>query len=96
MKALHASGSLTKDGKINLNLVNVHATKPMDLTCELQGIKIKKVTAKILTADKINSYNSFNNPENVVVKSFKDFSIKNGDLIVQMPTKSIIVLQVEK
>ena len=95
MDALQASGSLAKDGKININLVNVHATEPMDLTCELKGVIIKKITGKILTADKINSHNTFDNPENVIVKQFKDFSFKSSNLEIKMPAKSIIVLQVE-
>jgi alpha-N-arabinofuranosidase len=96
MRALSASSSLTKDGKININLVNVHASKAMDILCELKDVKVKNVTGKILTAEQINSYNSFENPENVVVTSFKDFKIKSGNLLVQIPAKSIIVLQVNK
>lgn len=96
MKAVSASSSLTKDGKININLVNVHASKSMDIVCEVKGFNAKSVKGHILTARKINAYNSFDNPENVMVNSFKDFNIKDGKLNVKMPAKSIIVLQVEK
>ncbi|MEJ2543827.1 MAG: alpha-L-arabinofuranosidase C-terminal domain-containing protein [Calditrichaceae bacterium] len=96
MEALSASSSLTKDGKIIINLVNVHASKTMDLNCELKGIKPNKVAGKILTAEKINSYNSFDNPDNVILNSFKDFKIKNDNIVVKMPAKSIVVLKVEK
>ena len=96
MKAVSASSSLTKDGKININLVNVHASKSMDVACEVKGFNGKSVKGHILTAKKINDYNSFDNPENITVNSFKDFKIKDGKLNVKMPAKSIVVLQMDK
>ncbi|MEJ2053341.1 MAG: alpha-L-arabinofuranosidase C-terminal domain-containing protein [Calditrichaceae bacterium] len=95
MKALSASASLSKNGKININLVNVHASKLMEVTCEIEGVDIDKVSGRILTAGKINSYNTFDNPDNVKTNSFNDFKIQGDNLIVKMPAKSIIVLQVE-
>jgi len=95
MNAISASSSLTRDGKININLVNVHASKAMEVLCEVKGVNVNNITGKVLSAEKINSYNTFENPENVVIKSFKDFKIRDGKLIVKMPAKSIIVLRVE-
>lgn len=94
--ALYASSSLAQDGKINVSLVNVHATNSMEVECELRGVGVKSVSGRILTAAALNAHNTFDQPDNVTIAAFKDVAIKAGRLHVNLPAKSIVVLQVEK
>lgn len=94
--ALYASSSLAKDGKINVSLVNVHATKSMEVECELRGARPKKITGRILTASSFNSHNTFDNPNNVTAAEFNGVGIRNGMLHIKMPAKSIVVISVER
>lgn len=96
MTALYASSSLAKDGKINISLVNVHATKSLEVACEVRGAGVKAVSGRILTAASLNAHNTFDNPENVKTAAFKDFSLTNGRLHINMPARSIVVLRVER
>jgi alpha-L-arabinofuranosidase len=96
IKAVSASAAETKEGKIILSLVNVHATKNINVSCILSGIKTDKIKGEILTATSLNAHNTFDHPENVKVQSFSDFSINKEELTVKMPAKSIIVLTVNK
>jgi alpha-N-arabinofuranosidase len=94
--ALYASASLAQDGKINLSLVNVHATKSMEVECELRGAREKKVTGRILTASALNSHNTFDHPSNVTAADFNGVAISQGRLHIKMPAKSIVVIRVER
>ncbi|GEM_PF-4516574 len=49
--------------------------------------------SKILTADTMASYNDFDHPEDVILKDFIDYELKNGHLTIKMPAKSVLTLQ---
>jgi len=44
---------------------------------------------------KINDYNSFENPNTVSVKDFKNVKLSQGSLSVQLPAKSVVMLEIE-
>ncbi|MCI0696622.1 alpha-N-arabinofuranosidase [candidate division KSB1 bacterium] len=94
--ALHASGSLAKDGKVNISLMNVHATKSIEIECELRGARAKKITGRILTASSLNAHNTFDNPNNVTAAEFNGVTMSNGMLQIKIPAKSIVVIRVER
>jgi alpha-N-arabinofuranosidase len=48
-----------------------------------------------LTAETIQSYSSFENPEAVKINPFKDYALKNNHIRVQVPAKSVIVLEIK-
>lgn len=93
--AISVSCSKSDDGTVNISLVNAHPGKNIQLLTQLEGENIpSKVSAQILTANSIQSYNTFENPEEVAVKSFKDFELKKGKLEINLPAKSVVVLQI--
>ncbi|WPP51457.1 alpha-N-arabinofuranosidase [Catalinimonas niigatensis] len=95
MDALYASSSRAEDGTVNLSLVNIHPTQQMDISCEIRGFEGKSVSGRILTADALNTYNTFDEPEKVTTTTFEGARIRNGKLQVNMPAKSIIVLNIK-
>jgi alpha-N-arabinofuranosidase len=44
----------------------------------------------------MNSYNSFENPETVQPVAFNGFTLKDGVLSINMPSKSVVVLELTK
>ena len=64
------------------------------MTVNLEGVNGKQVSGRILTADKIDDYNTFDNPDKVAPQPFKDVKIEKGSLLVKMPAKSIVVLEI--
>jgi alpha-N-arabinofuranosidase len=96
LDALYASSSLAQDGTINIGIVNVHATKSMEVECELRGARAKKITGRILTASAINAHNTFDKPNNVTTAEFNGVTMSNGMLRIKMPAKSIVVVRVER
>jgi alpha-N-arabinofuranosidase len=94
--AISASASVDKDGKVHISLANLNPNKPVTITCPLIGDSFKKVTGEVLTASEMNSYNSFENPETVKPVAFNGFTLKDGVLSINMPSKSVVVLELTK
>ena len=94
--AISASASVDKDGKVHLSLANLNPNKPISITCPLIGDSFRKITGEVLTANEMNSFNSFENPGNVKPVAFNGFIMKDGVLSVTMPSKSVVVLELIK
>jgi alpha-N-arabinofuranosidase len=77
-------------------MANLNPNKAVTVTCPLVGDSFKKVTAEVLTASEINSFNSFEKPDAVKPAAFNGFSFKDGILTITMPSKSVVVFELTK
>ncbi len=93
--AISASASKDATGKIHITLVNIDPNKAQAIDCELRGLTAKNVKGQVLTSAKINDHNTFEKPNVVVVKDFKDAKLSNGKLSIQLPAKSVVMLEIE-
>ncbi|MGE5419878.1 MAG: alpha-N-arabinofuranosidase [Chloroflexota bacterium] len=94
--AISASASVDKEGKMHISIANINPNKPITLTCPVIGDTYRNITGEILTSGEMSSFNTFENPETLKPESFKGFSYKNGILTVNMPSKSVVVLELTK
>ncbi len=60
---------------------------------DLKDFKAKQVTGRILTSSKVQDHNTFDDPSYVIPKTFKDVSISGGNIKINMPPNSVIVLE---
>jgi len=93
-QAISVSASKSNDGTINITLVNIDPNNSMSINCELVGFDAKNGTGKIITSNKINDHNTFENPEIVKPEEYKDFKITKGKLIANLPAKSVVLVRV--
>ena len=92
---LNVSASIDDKGILHISLCNLNPSETVEVTSDLRGATCTKVSGTILAADKMNAYNSFNDPNNVVPTEFKDVTLENNKLSIVMPPMSVIVLSVE-
>jgi alpha-L-arabinofuranosidase len=91
--AVSASASQDKAGKIHVSLVNYDSKKNIPITIDLKDIKWNTVTGQILTSANVADHNTFKQPNTIRLKGFTD-ARKDGDkLIVNMPSKSAVTLE---
>lgn len=95
MDAISVSASKDALGKIHITLVNIHPNKVQTIETELRGVTAKKVSGKILTSAKVNDYNTFEKPNTVSVKDFTDAKLSGGKLNISLPSKSVVLLEIE-
>ena len=94
LPAVSASAS-KKDGLTHVSLVNIHASEAQEVEIKLGGAKYKNVSGRILTAKKVQDFNSFENPDLITPKAFKDAKLKGNNLTVKLPPFSVVVLELK-
>lgn len=93
--ALSTTCSKAVDGSVHISIVNVHPTKNISLNSVLKNIKAKQVSGRILTSGDIHDHNTFDQPNKVSTKDFKQFKLKGDQLTVDVPARSVVVLEVK-
>ena len=94
--AISATASVDSAGLIHISLVNVNPTKNISVRCSVKGVTAKAISGKILTSKNMQDHNTFEQPENVVIQDFTQFKMKGSEIQIDMPSKSIVVLELKK
>ncbi|MCX6133624.1 MAG: alpha-N-arabinofuranosidase [Ignavibacteriales bacterium] len=91
------SASASKDGRgrVHVSLVNVNPNSSLKVTCEIRGASVNDASGKIITADAVNSCNTSEVPNTVVTRPFTAFKLDGNMLTVEMPAKSIVMLEMK-
>jgi alpha-N-arabinofuranosidase len=95
LPAVWASASRDKNGLTHISLVNVDAHKAQDITIQVNGATYKSVTGRILTSDKLQNYNSFENPNKIKPTNFSGASLRGSTLSVKVAPFSVVVLELK-
>jgi alpha-N-arabinofuranosidase len=95
LPALSASASKDKNGLVHISVVNIDPSKEVKLLIDLRGGDYSDVTGRVLTAPELNTHNTFEKPEEVKPAVFTDLKIKKSIVSLNVPPKSIIVIEVK-
>lgn len=91
---LTLSASEDEAGVMHITAANMSATDACPVDCALLGRKAGKVSARILTGA-MDAYNTFENPENVVLQDFTGVSVADDGLKFTLPACSVVEITVE-
>jgi alpha-N-arabinofuranosidase len=92
--ALSASAS-SRDGSILLSVVNVDPDQAAELLVDFRGQNLSRFSARILTSDRTDAHNTFENPEAVRPLPFDQGNLRHNELRVTIPAKSIVVFELD-
>ena len=95
LKAISASASRDKNGTVHISIVNIDAKNSQDVTVDITGIAAKSLTGRILRSEKLQDYNSFDNPDKVKPAPFNGATISGSTLTLKMPAFSVVVLELK-
>lgn len=93
--AVNVSASQDSTGAIHISLVNINPNKNIPVTLTLDGVNWKSVTGQIVTSGKITDINSFDKMKAIQVAEFKGTKKDGNKLIVDLPSKSVVVLAIQ-
>jgi alpha-N-arabinofuranosidase len=93
--SIHASASRDKSGRIHLSLVNLDPHRTEQVTAQLAGATAKNVNGRVLTAPVMDAHNTFENPDAVKPAVFSTFTLKDEELSLTLPAKSVVVLEID-
>ena len=92
LPAISASASISKEGKMNVSLVNIDSKKTNTVNIDLGDIDAGKMTGEILKSGSLQDHNTFDDPDTITPEAFKDFKVRNGKVEVTLPPFSVVVL----
>ena len=90
-----ATASQDANGKVHISMSNIDLKNNQTVSINLADLKVKKASGEILTAKNITDYNSFEEPNKVVMAPFKDMKLNKGVLTVKIPAQSIVGIELE-
>ena len=94
--AISSSASRDDEGRVHITISNLDAGQAQDVEIDLRGADVEEVSnGRILTAEKVNSYNTFDNPDAVTPAGFEDYEFDGGNLSMKLPSKSVVLLTLE-
>jgi alpha-N-arabinofuranosidase len=91
--AVSASASRDTTGAIHITLVNVDPNRPRTVQADIRGVKVLAVSGRLLTAPTMQAHNTFEDPEAVKPVDFTGARLSGGVLNIQLPSKSVVVLE---
>jgi len=95
LPAISASASMDKEGRIHLSLVNIDPNRAVRMEVELSGKTSGEVTGQLLASKRMDSHNSFDQPDEVVPVAFEGAGFKKGKMQLTLPPRSVVLLQVD-
>lgn len=84
-----------KDGVISVSVCNYSLTESQTLDVDGEfGDTISE--ARYISADKMDTHNDFEHPENITVKEFNGASLVDGQLSITMPPMSVATVRISE
>jgi alpha-N-arabinofuranosidase len=76
-------------------MVNLDPNKNLQLKSTLGNIQWKNVNGSIVTSAKVTDINTSEKPNNIHVQPFSGARKQGNDLLVELPAKSVVVLELK-
>ncbi len=96
LKCINASVSKSEDGTINITISNINPNESVQVSCNVADMGLLgNIQGTILTADRMQAMNTFENPNKVKLESYSKYSIDGTMLKVEMPSKSVVLLRIK-
>lgn len=95
LPSINCSASLDIDGKVHISLCNIDPNTSKKIFCSFNKFDVKNISGQILTGDKMNVHNSFDNQDVIHPEKFTNFKLVNNVMEIVMPSKSVVVLELE-
>ena len=93
--AVNASASRDSEGKLHLSIVNLDPNRATEVTTSVTGATIRDIAGEVLTAQLMNTMNTFDNPNAIKPSAFRGFRIQGSKVILRIPAKSVVALQLQ-
>jgi len=93
--AINMSASIDSAGAVHISLVNLDPVKSCRIRASLQDLPSRSIQGRILTSEKYNDVNTFEQTDKVHIVPFNGARKEGGELIVTLPAKSIVMLELK-
>ncbi len=90
------TASKNDNGQLNITMTNLNAQEAQVADITIRGQDVRRAhSGRLLTAEEVNAINTFENPDNITIRDFDQFSLDGNHLSMTLPAKSVVVLTLE-
>jgi alpha-N-arabinofuranosidase len=93
--AVHGSAVRGKDGDVYVALTNLDPHKSAQVTVDIRNAGARQVSGRVLTAPTMTAHNDFDHPDTVKPLAFAGAKLDGETLKVELPPKSVVMLQLK-
>lgn len=93
---LSVSASEDGEGKIHVSICNLSPWQDadIDIDIDIRGFAPRYATGSIITSHEINAKNTFDAPNNLVIKCLEGIGLVNNHVVGKLPPKSVVMLEI--
>jgi len=95
LPSVSASASRDKNGLVHISLVNIDSRKQKEITIALNDINATTVVGGLLTSDKLQDHNTFDQPKKIQPVAFTDVRIEGRNVKLTLPPFSVAILELK-
>lgn len=92
---LSVSSSINSEGIIHISLCNLDPSNEVDIECKINGDIKNSASGTILTSDRMDARNTFDDPKAITEVAFNNMKLENNILQACIPPKSVVVLKLQ-
>jgi len=78
---------------VHVTMTNLDPNRSRTVSAEVRGATPSRVSGRVLTAPTITAHNTFERPNRVQPAPFTGARVGGGRLTVELPEKSVVVLE---
>jgi alpha-N-arabinofuranosidase len=93
--ALSASASRDSSGRLHLSIVSLDPHRPSQVALKVNGMRVKSMSSRIVTATAMNAHNTFATPDAVNPVAFTNFTMQTDQITLSLPAKSVVMLEIQ-
>jgi alpha-N-arabinofuranosidase len=95
LQQISASVSKSDSGKINITLCNIDTEHSAKVSCVFDDLPAgAKIAGTVLTHSQMNAHNTFDAPETLSPAAFTDFTVTGDRIDLNMPSKSVLLVEI--
>lgn len=95
VRAVSATASRSESGVIHVTMTNLDPHNVNEVEVTITGASVTSIQGRILTADRMDAHNTFQEPDSVKPAPFGGAEIKGDRMVVMLPAKSLVLLALE-
>lgn len=89
------SASRSSD-KMHISFCHLNPHEQNEVSLAIEGVDAEtKVTGRVLTANRMNAHNTFDDPHAVQPAEFQQFAVKPGELSIELPPMSVVMITID-
>ncbi|WP_453992696.1 alpha-N-arabinofuranosidase [Bacillus nitroreducens] len=93
---LNVSASQDDSGKIHISICNLDPNNSEQITINLKELnELSSASGRLLTAEEMTEHNTFDNPNRIEPVPFNEIELKENELSLTIPSKSVLVVEIQ-